>query len=285
MAAVIVVLYLFIMKSAPVIIAACNEEKFIGRALRHLPAGEVEPIVVTNGSTDATADIARGFGARVIELDEMGKLPAQQAAVKDLRDRGHGPDDVVLFMDADSYPLMPRAWVRAMSRRHDSQHGTPVFISGLVGLTDGNPAVNVLRTARRYQNAVQVAMGRIGALEAVFGINMSVRFGNEETLEEFLDMPHIWPGEDRATAQLIIDADGTFHQSLDPRSMVISSERFAIPILQRIRMSKQEVRDYYERSYARRSAPGATHTFDPVVGTNWVPLQRQPESTVPVNQD
>lgn len=63
------------MKSAPVTITAYNEQELIGRALRRLPSDEVEPIVATNGSTDETADIARRFGAEVIELEERGKLP------------------------------------------------------------------------------------------------------------------------------------------------------------------------------------------------------------------
>lgn len=66
----------------PVIIAAYNEAELIGKCLSHLDRDQVEPIVSVNGSTDATAEIARGFGVKVLDRPEQGKLPAIQDALK-----------------------------------------------------------------------------------------------------------------------------------------------------------------------------------------------------------
>ena len=54
-----------------VVIPAYNEENYLDRCLRSLreqryPTSQFEVIVVDNASTDATAEIARRFGARVV---------------------------------------------------------------------------------------------------------------------------------------------------------------------------------------------------------------------------
>ncbi len=70
--------------SASVIIAAHNEESSIGRTLSTLltgaPPGDLEVIVVCNGCTDSTADIARSAGPDVvtIELDKPSKHEAMR---------------------------------------------------------------------------------------------------------------------------------------------------------------------------------------------------------------
>jgi glycosyltransferase involved in cell wall biosynthesis len=63
-----------------IVIPAHNEERSVGRLLNGLlgaDRGELEIIVVCNGCTDRTADVARSFGVRVIELAE----PSKRAAV------------------------------------------------------------------------------------------------------------------------------------------------------------------------------------------------------------
>jgi glycosyltransferase involved in cell wall biosynthesis len=69
---------------ASVIVAAHNEERTVGRTLRALLTGarpgELEVIIVCNGCTDATADVARssGTGVVVIELDKPSKHDAMR---------------------------------------------------------------------------------------------------------------------------------------------------------------------------------------------------------------
>lgn len=65
-----------------IVIAAHNEEACLGETLTSLLAGgeELEVIVVPNGCTDNTAEVARSFEvARVVELDSGGKPGALNA--------------------------------------------------------------------------------------------------------------------------------------------------------------------------------------------------------------
>ena len=88
-----------------VIVPAYNEEKYIGvtlgsiRRARHLLLSEkgvaAEVVVVDNGSEDATADVARSFGAEV-----FGEPAHNVARVRNVgASRAEG--DVLVFVDAD----------------------------------------------------------------------------------------------------------------------------------------------------------------------------------------
>jgi len=80
-----------------IIIPALNEHESIGRVVGEMPWGQiVECIVVDNGSTDGTAEIARAAGARVIESARgygaaclAGSLAADAAS------------DILVYMDGD----------------------------------------------------------------------------------------------------------------------------------------------------------------------------------------
>lgn len=65
---------------ASIVIPAHNEEASIARLLESLKAGaqpgEFEVLVVCNGCTDRTAEVARGFGVEVSELAEPSKAAA-----------------------------------------------------------------------------------------------------------------------------------------------------------------------------------------------------------------
>ena len=84
-----------------VIIAAHNEERSIGRTLDTLldgaPPGDLEVIVVCNGCTDATAEIARSAGPDVvtIELGEPSKHEAMRCG------DSHASAYPRVYMDAD----------------------------------------------------------------------------------------------------------------------------------------------------------------------------------------
>jgi glycosyltransferase involved in cell wall biosynthesis len=84
---------------ASVVIPAHNEASVIGRLLGSLPSqtgrGRVQVVVACNGCTDNTADVARSFGATVVEVKTSSKIAALNAA-----------DDVAvayprLYIDAD----------------------------------------------------------------------------------------------------------------------------------------------------------------------------------------
>lgn len=83
-----------------IIIAAHNEQSVIGRSLRLLEDvvsdGSLDVIVVCNGCSDATAEVARGFpGVRVLELPDPSKTEAIRAGEQVA---GPGPR---IYLDAD----------------------------------------------------------------------------------------------------------------------------------------------------------------------------------------
>jgi len=80
-----------------VIIPALNEEESIGRVIEAIPRHlEPDVIVVDNGSTDRTAEIARQHGARVVHEPRRGYGSACLAGIAALRQ-----PDIVAFLDAD----------------------------------------------------------------------------------------------------------------------------------------------------------------------------------------
>jgi len=88
-----------------VIIPAYNEERTIGDVVRVSTATAIvdEVIVVSDGSTDSTASVARAHGARVIELREnRGKGAAMKVGVD------NSSADIIVFLDADLLGLEPR---------------------------------------------------------------------------------------------------------------------------------------------------------------------------------
>ena len=80
------------------IIPAYDEEKTIGNVLKPLSAISLidEIIVISDGSHDNTAKIARNYKARVIELERnQGKTNAVLTGVKNT------DADIILMLDAD----------------------------------------------------------------------------------------------------------------------------------------------------------------------------------------
>lgn len=86
------------------VIPALNEETTIGdvvSTLRHVDIID-EVIVVSDGSVDRTADVARQAGARVIEHREnLGKAGAMKTGFE------ASQSPVILFLDADLIGLSP----------------------------------------------------------------------------------------------------------------------------------------------------------------------------------
>lgn len=84
--------------SVVAIIPAYNEEKTIGGVLETLKKVDLinNIIVVSDGSTDKTVEVAKKFGVDVLELKEnLGKGGALKAGIEKAKGK------VVLFLDAD----------------------------------------------------------------------------------------------------------------------------------------------------------------------------------------
>jgi glycosyltransferase involved in cell wall biosynthesis len=77
-----------------VILPVLNEAEALPFALDGFPAG-YEPLVVDNGSTDASAEVARRLGARVVSEPRRGFGAACFAGLS------AATSDLVCFMDAD----------------------------------------------------------------------------------------------------------------------------------------------------------------------------------------
>jgi glycosyltransferase involved in cell wall biosynthesis len=95
-----------------VVIPARNEEAYLPGALEALAAQRLTPyevVVVDNGSTDRTAEIARAWGARLIACPEPGVARARQRGLEAAR------GSWVATTDADSRPSP--GWLEALSRR------------------------------------------------------------------------------------------------------------------------------------------------------------------------
>ncbi|HLH43437.1 MAG TPA: glycosyltransferase family 2 protein [Bryobacteraceae bacterium] len=82
-----------------VIIPCLNEEQGVEQVLKRLPEFVDEVIVVDNGSTDRTSEVARAFGAKVIREDVRGYGRSYKTGFASAR------GDVIVTLDGDhSYP-------------------------------------------------------------------------------------------------------------------------------------------------------------------------------------
>lgn len=106
------------MSRLSLIVITKNEEASIGRCLRSVAFAD-EMVVVDNGSTDKTVEIARALGARVIEArDWPGFGPQKNRAL----DAATG--DWVLSLDADEWVEAPLAdEIRALVARANPADG------------------------------------------------------------------------------------------------------------------------------------------------------------------
>ena len=86
--------------SITVIIPCLNEEQGIERVLSRMPGFVDQVIVVDNGSTDRTPEVARGFGAQVIREEVRGYGRAYKSGF------AKATSDVIITLDGDhSYPV------------------------------------------------------------------------------------------------------------------------------------------------------------------------------------
>lgn len=83
-----------------IIIPTLNEQHAIGKVCRKIPTG-IDEVIVVDSSSDATAEIAKSFGAKVIVERRKGYGRALQSGVE----KAEG--EVVVYIDGD-YTYSPR---------------------------------------------------------------------------------------------------------------------------------------------------------------------------------
>lgn len=216
----------------PVIIPAFNSEREIARVLGALPRSSTEPFVAVNGSTDKTAEIARGFGVTVYDIEAKGKLPAVQYALRELGERALEP---MLLLDSDTTPVWPQQWLKRMTAPLlDTDR--PTYVSGPAWFTKrpgGSGFEATVYSVGRLADALgrkprDVKKGKA----AYYGPNQSFVLHNEETLERVLALPHYWPKEDVAFASAVVnDGEGIMHSLLDYRAAVSTQASVTFPHL------------------------------------------------------
>lgn len=153
------------------IIPAYNEEQTLGHVIDVILSARAveEVLVISDGSTDATAEVAREHGALCIELEEnVGKGGALKAGI----DRADA--DVFLFLDADLIGL---------TRRHVESLLTPVLngtAEMTIGIFDrGRVATDLAQFVAPYLSGQRAVRRRL--LQDMSGLE-AARFGVEVAL-------------------------------------------------------------------------------------------------------
>lgn len=128
------------------IVAAKDEAPRIGRVIDALLASrnpalagrvKLPVLVVDDGSTDSTAQVALNHGAMVLRLPKnVGKGEAMRRAVEASRPSYPTPNDTVLFVDADLLGFRPDHVDRVLGPVSQGPYGM------VVGMRDYGPALN-----------------------------------------------------------------------------------------------------------------------------------------------
>ena len=179
--------------SVDIVIPARNEEASLPRLLAEIPrAGVREVVVVDNGSSDRTAEVARSGGATVVRERRHGYGAACLAGLAHLRLR---PPDIVAFLDADGSDD-PAELPLLLAPLRESRADLVIGSRTLGGAEPGS-----LGPVQRFGNRLAVALIRrlFGARFTDLGPFRAVRW---ETLERLgmRDRDYGWTVEMQARA-------------------------------------------------------------------------------------
>src|SRR5580698_8051050 len=121
-----------------VLIDTYNHERYIEQAIvsvlkQDFPAGDVEVLVVDDGSSDSTASIVQKFGPRVRHLrkENGGQASAFNAGIPQLRGR------IVAFLDGDDW--WAKGKLTAIAEAFDANPEIAAVGHGFYEVCDSNP--------------------------------------------------------------------------------------------------------------------------------------------------
>lgn len=224
-----------------VLIPAKNEEARIARCLERLDARTCDPVVLVNDTTDNTAEVARSYGASVINTEVPGKLPALQHALRlmhhEVRRTG------VAILDADTVPLFPKMWLRKLTQPVGT---SPTMVVGPVAWVPSSTKLVPDRALRTVRGEM---VSRRPASTLVNEANMFL-LPNDTILEEMLALKHVFPGEGVAIRDCFTDLGGTYERA-GLGACVLTSDRF----LPKFRDRKDWLARYRERAPEGSVAP------------------------------
>ena len=107
------------MRGASIVVATYNRGTILGRVLEAMLdqdyEGDYEVIVVDDGSTDDTVEVAKRYPVRFFSQKHRGPAAARNLAIKKAR------HSVVVVMDDDCIP--EKGWLRALMRGFDEKVG------------------------------------------------------------------------------------------------------------------------------------------------------------------
>ncbi|MCD9196899.1 glycosyltransferase family 2 protein [Aeromicrobium wangtongii] len=178
---------------ASVVIPAHDEERGIARTLAALLDGSctLDVLVVCNGCTDGTAEVARGFGSavRVLEIAEASKTAAVKAgnAATDVFPRVHLDADVTLT-GADVIrliePLGSGSILATAPRRVIASDASSVVVRWYYEVWEQLPQVAEGLVGRGAFALSRAAQERVDALPQVMSDDLAVSdaFGPDERL-------------------------------------------------------------------------------------------------------
>jgi glycosyltransferase involved in cell wall biosynthesis len=240
--------------STPVIIAARNEAEQIGYTLDSLSkqAAGAEPVVIVNGSTDNTPDIAREAGAIVLESEE-GKMPAIQTGLRYLGKRALDP---LLVLDADSHPFS-KNWTRRMTNEMQSlpEEQSAIVWAPYIFNGEINPALGAFFSATSMQ--VSWVDRNKEHPRTIRGGNTGLFMKEYELLESMLSLPNYWPRQDVATFDTMMKHDSTHKVVFHPEAWILTSGYRINNTLKRIIKERRHPSKVTDGSYANEAPAGS----------------------------
>lgn len=176
-----------ILPSLTVVIAAYNEERVIAAKLENTlsldyPADRLKVIVAAHGSSDGTAEIARGFASRGVTVlhdpVRRGKTAALNRAVE------AADSEILVFSDANNN-------FNADALRQLVRHFGDARVGGVCGLKqiyDASDRESAVGDGLywKYESAIKIAESKLGSITTADGEIFAVRRALYRTLDESL---------------------------------------------------------------------------------------------------